>query len=496
MSQKDTRDRDAIYKDTEITRFLTMSLQRGDEIRPKYDLEYGYRYPEVEKSINKDPIKTKEFLEKLVDLGVLKQKLVNMTLHCPSCNSANILTNYVCPSCGYPQISRNALIEHMPCGHIDNITNFRVNGNLICPKCKVQLGNAEYRSAGSWYECPKCGKPVETPKTLHICRKCSENFTFDDAKYVEVYGYSIVPTVIAEIKNRALFYSFLRPFRANLKVNLKVPGRITGKSGVRYEFDALLKMKGSKVIAIDTLISNLPISHTAITKEYGKILDTNVEAYIVASPSLSKDAKKLAKTYGLNTIEGPPADALKKLRKALPIKLTGKKEGAAKMSDLSSSERVDEISEVMAPSRKKKSENQKLIHVRDDLINELLDIAKRENKTLYAIVNDIFESTIHRHTYASRTVKAPSSEEISEVMAPSRKKKSENQKLIHVSDDLINELLDIAKRENKTLYAIVNDIFESTIHRHTYASRTVKAPSSEENSKNNRYNQGQNDRML
>lgn len=336
MSQADASERYAMYKNPDIAHFLTELLKLGKEIQPKYDLTYGYRYPEVEEAVGKDPVETGELLRKLAGVGILKEKLFDMAIYCPSCNGVNISTKYNCPFCGSIQIVRNALIEHITCGYIDNVTNFRIDRNFICPRCKAQLGKEDYRNAGSWYECPACGKRIETPKVSHVCRGCGEKFTFDGSKYVEVYSYSVSEVAVDEIKGGAFFTSIAKSFFADLKYDIEVPGKILGESGIQNEFDVLLKKENGAIIAIDALLSNEPISQIQIIREYGKTFDVKAEVYIVASPSLSEDAKKLAKAYGLNIIEGDPSKALSTLKEMLLSKVPPKEktEGKKKRSFL------------------------------------------------------------------------------------------------------------------------------------------------------------------
>ncbi len=338
------RERYSAYKDPEVAHFLLEMLERGLEITPVFDLKYGYRYPEVEKITGKNPIQTREFLHRLARVGILDEELYDMSIKCPSCNHADISTNYVCPFCNSPRIIRNALIEHIRCGYIDNLTKFRTNGDLICPRCKAKIGKEEYRSAGSWYECLDCKKRIETPQVIHLCRDCKERFTFDDALYHEVYRYRLSKQAISEIKSGALFSSLAKRIFTDLDYEVKVPSRLIGESGIQHEFDILARGKDGKTITLDTLFSSKPIGPTEIIREYGKIFDTKAEAYIVASPSLDEEAKKLARSYGLNVIEGDPTEALNELKKALtkgmgaPKRSIEKEKAATKLEKIEKAE--------------------------------------------------------------------------------------------------------------------------------------------------------------
>lgn len=321
----DAAERYSVYKDPLVAQFLAGLFEGGGEVRPRFDLAYGYRYPEVEEALGRDPVWVRDFLKRLSDLGVLDRELFDMSIRCPSCNSANVSTNYVCPICSSMRIERNMLIEHIACGYIDNVTMFRVDSELVCPRCKAALGKDDYRSAGSWYRCLDCGERIENPMVIHKCRDCGDKFTFDDAKYIEVYSYRLSDAAVMDIRNGALFSPLAKKFFSDLGFDVEVPGRLAGESGIQHRFDILLRLDGDRIIAIDTLFSHEPVDQEGIVKEYGKIFDTKVEAYIVVNPSLNEEARKLAKTYGLNVIEGNPYGSLDKLKEILTQKKAAEK---------------------------------------------------------------------------------------------------------------------------------------------------------------------------
>lgn len=310
-------ERRALYTEPDIARLIASIIQKKEELKPEFDVKYGFRYPEAEKIVRKDPDETRALLRRLAEVGILREEFAEVSIHCPSCGSANISAMYCCPFCDSPRINRNALIEHIACGYIGNIYEFRTDGELICPKCKATIVRGGYRNAGSWYECKSCGKRIELLKITHKCRDCGENFLFDDAKYVEFYSYSLNPDVISELKMGVLFSTLIRDLLADLKVSIRIPGVIRGKSGASHNFDALIKTPSGKIIAVDALISSKPIGQSEISREYGKIIDSQAEVFIIASPYLDREASKLSKAYGLKVFQGEPLDALEKLRKAV-----------------------------------------------------------------------------------------------------------------------------------------------------------------------------------
>ncbi|MCX8150841.1 MAG: hypothetical protein N3D85_05010 [Candidatus Bathyarchaeota archaeon] len=310
--QEDTKERQETYKNAETAHLLIKIIEANNNLNPTYDTTRGYHYPEIETLLNKDSTSTEKTLQKLATIGILNQKTIDMVLHCPECNSANISTTYICPSCNSPQIIRNALIEHITCGYINTLPYFKVEDNLICPKCKSPLKRTDVRSAGRWYECANCKKRIENPQPLHTCRNCQEKFDFNEAKYTEAYNYTLSDTAKTEINNGALFPFLVEKRLTNLNHQVQVPGKITGASGIQHEFDAIIKTNDGKQIAIDALFANQPVNRLQITMEHEKISDTKIEAYIIAS-AFNEEAKKLIQFYKLNTIEASPAIALNEL---------------------------------------------------------------------------------------------------------------------------------------------------------------------------------------
>jgi predicted RNA-binding Zn-ribbon protein involved in translation (DUF1610 family) len=312
--QKEESERQTLYKDPAVANLLMDLLKSKKGIDPTNDSTQGYRYINVEKVTNKSVQDTKALLKKLGAVGVLSEKVADMVMYCPSCSSADISTNYTCPYCGSPQIIRNALIEHMACGYIDNMATFRREGDLLCPKCSTKIGKDDYRSAGKWYECGQCKRKIENPRINHTCRACNSKFSFDDAKYIEVYQYALSDLAKNEIKSGALFSSIVKSYFLD-NIN-EVPEYVTGGSGTKYQFDVLLKSKDEKIIAIDHVFSLTPLDQSDIMREYGKAFDTQTELYIVAS-KINEDAAKLAKNIGIKVFVGDLTESLNELTATL-----------------------------------------------------------------------------------------------------------------------------------------------------------------------------------
>lgn len=323
--EKIDRARRDLYKDPGLEAFFATYLSTFKEIKPNFFLIDGYKYPDLEKALEKNTEEIGRLFEKMVEVKILDKELYDVEIRCPDCNSPNISTNYLCPLCKSINIVRKCLVDHIPCGHIDTLINFEKK--KICPTCNKEYKEGGYRIIGEWYECGKCSKQLETPFVAHFCRDCRERFSFDDAICKDVYSYSLSPIAEDEMKAGILFPSQVRKLLTNLSYDLKNPGWVKGESGIEHKFDFLAlarakkkseRKRKDKKIAIDILFSLKPIPEFEVMREYGKIFDTKVRTYIVAMPKLNEAAKKIVTSYGLEVIEAKnPKDAIKKLRKKI-----------------------------------------------------------------------------------------------------------------------------------------------------------------------------------
>lgn len=305
------------YKNPEVEQLLTKIVDKKTEITPVFDLEFGYRYPDVEEWLKKKPKESREFLERLARVGILERKLYTKELRCPKCKGSNIDTNYVCPFCKSIDVERDALIEHLACGFIDVLSNFKSDGDYVCPKCHSKLDLGSYRAAGSWYACASCGKRVEFPTPQHKCRSCETRFNLDSAIYEKVYVYSLSQIARDAISNGIFLRSAIAERATAVGYNVEAPYLIRGNSGVEHTFDMLLTMQDAKMV-VDIILSDSPISQLDIIKEYTKVIDTGTTLHLIAIPKLNEDAKKLAVFYKVNVIESDsPEEALEVLTKFL-----------------------------------------------------------------------------------------------------------------------------------------------------------------------------------
>jgi transcription elongation factor Elf1 len=350
MLEASKEERAEIYRDSRFHLFLNKFLSGElEKLNPVYDPKHGYRYPLVEAIIG-DSAATEEFLNRLYEVGFLKRELYDKIIYCPACSSANVSTRYRCPYCRTFDIKKSSLIEHVSCGYIDTEERFRKKGKLVCPKCGVKLTkpDVDYRKAGVWCSCNECGKSFDIPVPSHFCRECSEDFTFEDANYRNIYSYSLNETVMKEAGAHYMLVAPVREFLQNRGFHVESPGFLKGKSGASHIFDIIASSeekakklvvtvkrtpsgkeevstssdeKTKEIIVIDIASSQTEgvVSEQSIISMFAKVFDVAPnKACLIAIPKMSENGRKLADLYKIKLIEAEDQDvAVKALESVL-----------------------------------------------------------------------------------------------------------------------------------------------------------------------------------
>lgn len=280
---------------------LVVSLNEiGSSLKPAFDLEHGYRYPEAEELLEESPFEAAQTLARLSGLGILDKELHDKSLSCPKCSSPNISINYICPYDGSKDITKDSLITHLVCGYIDSRSNFiQEEEGLACPRCKQTLTPGSYRITGSWSQCNVCNRRLETLSTGHRCRKCGHEFTFEEAKFDDSFVYTLNQQVREEI-SRGLIY--LSQFRKTLEDNgytITTPPNLKDPSGMEYNFDIVAGDSKGMTISVDINFSDIPFTRDQIIEKFGKYSATNKTSILVLVPKLESDINKLVESIGM-----------------------------------------------------------------------------------------------------------------------------------------------------------------------------------------------------
>ena len=303
-----------LYKDHKVQLLISKYVSGElNTLNPTFDPKHGFSYPVIDEIVG-DASKTDEFLQELFEGGVLARKLYDKIIYCPSCNSANVSIHYTCPHCKSFDVKKSALIEHIKCGYIDTENHFQKDDKLVCPRCNkgLTIPDMDYHRAGVWCTCNLCTKSFDIPVPAHFCRHCKENFTFDEARYIDIYSYSLTPQAAKEANLGYILTVPISEFLEKLGFEVESPGFINGTSGTRHMFDLTAVSVGEKksTTAIDIATSSDMVSEQPVISMFAKIFDASPDmACLVAIPKMSENGRKLASLYKINLVEAKDQNA-------------------------------------------------------------------------------------------------------------------------------------------------------------------------------------------
>lgn len=303
------------YKMPHVEALFMQVLEKKSEVRPEFDLKYGYRFPEVETATGLDPESTVKLMETLNKAKILDRQMFDMEIRCPFCNGSNISTFYICPNCNSANIKKTLLVEHLSCGYIGPLVN--TGGPLVCPKCGNKMLESEYRNAGSIYECDDCKKQVETPYVNHWCRACGKRFNFDNSIYMPSYYYYPSEATKKDMSVGILYLAKVAEVFSELGFKKFENVKVTGESGIEHSFDATFDRNGTFVY-VDLMSSPEPIGEVEYVREFGKITDSKKTVFLIVMPRLDENAKLVSRTYVTHLVEAStPSAAITGLKTAV-----------------------------------------------------------------------------------------------------------------------------------------------------------------------------------
>lgn len=277
-----------------------------EDIKPIFDIKYGYRYPEVEKITNLSPAAAVDFLDSLVKVNILERNFYGRTTFCPKCGSVFTTVSHTCPNCGSRNTDRKTLIEHIRCGYIGPKDKFEEKGKLVCPSCKVPIPPEEQREVGLWWVCMDCDSTFDVPKFSHFCHKCRKSFEASEVKFRNAYVYRISRVAKEEgATKRTLQLVDTKQVFEKMGYEVKMPGQLKGSSGVIREFDLVgTKKEGEGPVVADILTSKKPINEGPVSSFFAKVYDSSpARSLLIVSPELTPKAKKLTDLYGIVVIQ-------------------------------------------------------------------------------------------------------------------------------------------------------------------------------------------------
>jgi predicted RNA-binding Zn-ribbon protein involved in translation (DUF1610 family) len=278
-----------------------------EEIIPKFVQGEGFVYHAPNNTEgSQEKVISKDLLENLTRLDILKKAFYDSVSVCPNCGSTTLTLHDRCPKCKSHNVQKTSLTEHIPCGHIDQRDKYIDNR---CPKCGESLIEGQYRNMGRWYVCQECGERYENTESDIVCRSCTKSFTIREAKSVDIPKFSLNLARKKEIRQNVASLENIHELLVNLGFSVEIPGLVMGqKSGMQHHF-SLIATKvvdgQEKVIALDHAVSESEVSTSPLILYIYKTSEVKVDVPIfMAIPQLNETARKIAQGHDILLIEG------------------------------------------------------------------------------------------------------------------------------------------------------------------------------------------------
>jgi hypothetical protein len=246
-------------------------------------------------------------LEELASAGIFDRVAFDIELTCPRCNSPRELrAKYLCPLCGKYNLKKGSLIQHYPCGYTGFREEFASGEDLTCPKCRkeLKLVGTDYRVVDNMFNCRSCKANFTVPNIIHRCYHCNENFRLEELNPKSIWSYRFREELRGEVVANCVADAALVDLykRAGYAAERLKP--LKGVSGLSHVFDIVAtKDDENTVIAVASNLAG--VDSQSVISIFAKKVDVHPKhAILIAIPSLTADARKLADVYGIEIAEG------------------------------------------------------------------------------------------------------------------------------------------------------------------------------------------------
>ena len=298
--QNAVSDKETLLLNPEVQAMIQKMIDQGSfSLTSRLERE-GIVYPLFHEVFpTKSERETLEFLDHLSKVGILKSKLLDKVIICPTCGSSSVSSKYNCPRCSSFDIGKAMIIEHIRCGFIGSRDKFQSGDVLICPKCKNVVTENDYRKIGTSFECNSCGTRFESPRVSHKCKSCEDVFTYKEARYEPLYEFELTDETKRNVARGTLpLSSIINTLKEN---GFDVGSRLEllGKSGATHNFDVVAR-KGSVLVVANFAFE--PKEEDIIglfAKKYD--VDPAFTILITLTPP-TKDEESVSRAYGVKII--------------------------------------------------------------------------------------------------------------------------------------------------------------------------------------------------
>jgi Zn finger protein HypA/HybF involved in hydrogenase expression len=264
-------------------------------LKPTLDTDKTPRYIVVENVTRLSPEEVVTLLNGMAESSILKKEVSTKVISCPKCGLASqVFDRFECPKCGSIDISVRGIYQDLRKGTIIALDT----------DVKKEANGEDLRKVGSICQCRECRASFDEPLELFYCESCQSKFRFQDARLQNAYSYQVNEAFRDELR-RIASLSYLKEVFVRKGFDTQLPGALMGTSGVSHDFSLVAKVEDCTVV-VDLVRprDGKSVSVEEMLTFYGKNIDVQPSrAVLIAIPSMSIEAKKLANANGIKFIE-------------------------------------------------------------------------------------------------------------------------------------------------------------------------------------------------
>jgi GGDEF domain-containing protein len=185
-----------------VIRFL---YTRDKEIEPTPSIHSrgGYTYPGLESLFSAPDQSLWQTLDFLHAQHLVQTRFITKTHQCASCGCAFLNFKEICPQCQSEELDADDLVHHFRCGYTAELSDFRQQEKLVCPKCDQTLRHigVDYDKPSMMYHCRSCDHRFQEPEIVTTCYDCHRTAPPEHQAHRRIDAYKL--SMLGE--NAALF---------------------------------------------------------------------------------------------------------------------------------------------------------------------------------------------------------------------------------------------------------------------------------------------------
>ncbi len=181
---------DLVYTDDIGEKLVGRIFVSGGSLEPGYDPSSReltcYNTVLDFRSIDKE-------IKELLTHGFVSQNFFDRLHTCGRCGSSHFNIREECTECGSSNLEEESYLHHFKCAYQGPESDFRVDDDLVCPKCRQELTHfsVDYDKPGSMLQCQSCGHATSEPDIGFVCMECEAHYDGDTVRMRDVYAYEL-----------------------------------------------------------------------------------------------------------------------------------------------------------------------------------------------------------------------------------------------------------------------------------------------------------------